>query len=486
MKYIITLTLFLIVFKFNAQTGWNTVTSFGSNPGNLAMYSYAPTALPNHAPLVVVMHGCTQTATQYATESGWNLLADQHQFYTVYPEQNSTNNSSKCFNWFNYDDQNRGQGEAMSIKQMVDYMISHFSIDTNQIYVTGLSAGACMTNVMMATYPDVFNKGAVMAGAPFKSATSALGASNAMYGLVTHSAAQWGDSVRSQKPSYSGQYPKVAIFQGGSDFVVNINNVTEEVKQWTNVHSADQTADLTQTNFNGNNLVTKTSYYNTSNQPVVETYTISGMGHAIAVDPGTCYQQGGTTGTYASDVNLYSSFWAAYFFNILQSPSVIIGNMMVSNSATGIVYSVPALSGYTYTWTVPLGASIISGQGTSSITVNFGTIAGNVSVTEMNASSCKIGPIDLWVNVGATGIQSYNSMNDIQLFFIQDDQSINIKSKNQQVLQNLKLYSITGQLIQSWEKVESKTYLDNKLSSGIYILECEINHTPIRNKINID
>jgi hypothetical protein len=324
-----------------------------------------------------------------------------------------------------------------------------------------------------------------MAGAPFKSATSALGASNAMYGLVTHSATQWGDSVRFQNPSYTGQYPKVAIFQGGSDFVVNINNVAEEVKQWTNVHNTDQVADLTQTNFNGNSLVTKTSYYNSTNQPVVETYTISGMGHAIAVDPGTCYQQGGTTGTYALDVNLYSSFWAAYFFNILQTPSVISGSISVSNSAAGITYSVPALSGYTYTWTVPAGASITSGQGTNTITVNFGTSSGNVSLIETDASSCKIGPIELFVNVGATNLQSFNNTN-VQLFFAQEDQSINIKNYNQQAIQNLKLFSITGQLIQSWDKVETKTYLENKLPSGIYILECEINQLPIRNKIKID
>ena len=129
--------------------------------------------ISNMQPLVVVMHGCTQTATQYATESGWNVLANQHQFYTVYPEQIAANNSSSCFNWFNYGDQNRGQGEALSIKQMIDYMKINYSIDANRIYVTGLSAGACMTNIMLAAYPDVLAKGAVMAGAPFKSATSA-------------------------------------------------------------------------------------------------------------------------------------------------------------------------------------------------------------------------------------------------------------------------------------------------------------------------
>lgn len=485
MKYIITLLISLIAFKFYSQTGWNPVVSFGSNPGNLAMYSYAPTSLPSNAPLVIVMHGCTQTATQYASESGWNVLADQHQFYTVYPEQNSTNNSSKCFNWFLYGDQNRGQGEALSIKQMIDYMKSHFSIDTNKIFVTGLSAGACMTNVMMASYPEVFKKGAVMAGTPYKSATSVSGASNAMYGFVTHTATQWGDSVRHQNPSYSGSFPKVAIFQGGSDMVVNINNVAEQVKQWTNVHNTDQTSDLTQTNFNGNSLVTKNSYFNSLNQTVVETYTISGMGHAIAIDPGSCYQQGGTTGTYASDVNLFSSFWAAYFFNVLQTPSVISGNINVSNTAAGIGYSVPAVSGYSYTWTVPTGASIVSGQGTNSIVVNFGTTSGNISITETDLSSCKIGPINLWVNVGTTNVLSLNA-NNVQLFFIQEDQSINVKTNGLQTIKNLKLYSIDGQLIQWWSSAESKTIIENKLATGIYIVECEVDQTAIRKKIIIN
>ena len=75
MRYTL-LIVCLFGFKLFAQTGWTPVTSFGTNPGNLNMYSYAPTALPANAPLVVVMHGCTQTATQYASESGWNVLAN--------------------------------------------------------------------------------------------------------------------------------------------------------------------------------------------------------------------------------------------------------------------------------------------------------------------------------------------------------------------------------------------------------------------------
>src|SRR5437870_4116551 len=113
------LSYFLIVFFISStcfsQTGWLPIGSFGTNPGNLNMYAYIPQGISANAPLVVVMHGCTQNATIVSGESGWNTLADRHKFYVVYPEQNSSNNSSYCFNWFQSGDQDRNQGEVLSI-----------------------------------------------------------------------------------------------------------------------------------------------------------------------------------------------------------------------------------------------------------------------------------------------------------------------------------------------------------------------------------
>ncbi|MGP8215341.1 MAG: alpha/beta hydrolase family esterase [Bacteroidia bacterium] len=149
-------------FTSSAQYGYQTITGFGSNPGNLNMYCYVPEGITGKAALVVAMHGCTQNAITYCQQSGWDTLADKHKFYVVYPEQNSANNSLTCFNYYQYPDQDRGMGEAMSIVQMVDYMKAHYSIDTTKIFATGLSAGACMTTVLLATYPDVFAAGAVM------------------------------------------------------------------------------------------------------------------------------------------------------------------------------------------------------------------------------------------------------------------------------------------------------------------------------------
>lgn len=454
------------------QTGWQAVSGFGTNPGNLNMYSYAPAGISIKAPLVVVMHGCTQNASTVASQSGWNTLADRHKFYVVYPEQNSANNSSTCFNWFLSGDQNRNQGETYSIKQMVDYMKAHYTIDTTQIFATGLSAGACMTNVMLACYPDIFKAGAVMAGAPFKAATNANQAVGITYGTDTNTPQAWGDSVRNEF-SYSGLYPKVAVFQGSADPVVNVANENEIMKQWTNVHGADQTADATVNSFNGNAYVTKNIYNDNSGNEIVETYTISGMGHAIALDTGSCYQQCGKTGTYALEVYFSSTFWAANFFNILNNNSVSVnGQQTVTANQTNITYSVTSSSNTTYTWTVPAGATITAGQGTNQITVNFGTTSGNVSVTE-TTTTCKNGPFNLYVNVSSsTGINSLESLDDLLVYPNPSNGIINIKSLHN--IKSIKLFSMLGQNNYTREVNDKQVYIDiTGFAKGVYILETE-------------
>src|SRR5688572_10410550 len=87
------------------------VTSFGTNPGNLAMWKYVPDGLPTGRPLVVALHGCTQTASSYDVETGWVKFAEEWDFALVLPEQQTGNNSNRCFNWFEAGDYTRGQGE---------------------------------------------------------------------------------------------------------------------------------------------------------------------------------------------------------------------------------------------------------------------------------------------------------------------------------------------------------------------------------------
>lgn len=455
-----------------AQSGLTQVSGFGSNPGNLKMYTHIPGGISSAAPLVIAMHGCSQNASAYATQSGWNKLADRHKFYVVYPEQLSANNSSLCFNWFDTLDVNKNQGEALSVKQMVDYMTSNYAIDPSKIMVTGLSAGGAMTVVMLATYPQIFNKGAVMAGLPYKAATSSFASLSAMNGSVIKTPQQWGDLVRLQNPGYTNPYPHLAIFHGTLDFTVNSNNATELIKQWTNLNNANQSADSTINSFQGNAAIVKTVYNDNFNDPVVYYYKITGMGHAIAVDTGTCPRKGGATGTYAiKENNFHSTYWAADFFDILTSPYIITGAISVFENATNNVYTVPFLAGSTYSWNVPSGATIISGQGTNSITVNFGTTSGNISVTETTASNCVNDVAELFVTI--TAITSINSITteEATLFFSKDDNSITTNGINLIELKSIKIYTISGQeIIQNYSIQGNKIIFSFALKTGFYII----------------
>ena len=483
-KRIFTLSLLILSPLFwrgvggeaQAQTGWNAVTGFGTNPGNLNMYSYVPIGITAKAPLVVAMHGCLENATIFSAQSGWNTLADNHKFYVVYPKQNAANNPDTCFNWFLPGDIERNQGEAYSIKQMVDYMKAHYNVDTTRIFVTGLSAGACMTNVMMACYPDVFIAGAVMAGAPYKAAENSTQALEIVYGTDTNTPVAWGDSVKSAYPTYTGAYPKVAVFQGSADYVVNPANETQVMYQWTNVHGASQTAASTIASFNGNPYVTKNIYNDPSGNEVMETYTITGMQHGIAVDTGTCYQKGGQTGAYSwEEAGMFSSFWAANFFNILNNNTINInGITTVTVNQTGVTYSVTSSASTSYTWSVPVGASITSGQGSNQITVTFGSASGNVNVTETNSVSCKVGPLNLFVNVGSTtGVNQITANNtQVTAYPNPTDGIIYIQSRG--VLQTIKVYNSLGEIVQLSTMHTSESRIDlSSYPAGIYILSLQ-------------
>jgi poly(hydroxyalkanoate) depolymerase family esterase len=127
---------------------------FGPNPGKLIAKKFIPSDLTAHAPLVVVLHGCTQTPEAYDYGTGWAAMAARHNFAVLYPEQQRSNNLNSCFNWFEPGDMHRGAGEPASIKSMIDQIVTDHDLDPMRIFITGLSAGASMAGVMVATHPE--------------------------------------------------------------------------------------------------------------------------------------------------------------------------------------------------------------------------------------------------------------------------------------------------------------------------------------------
>jgi poly(hydroxyalkanoate) depolymerase family esterase len=293
------------------------VASFGSNPGNLTMYKYVPAGLDPGAPLVVALHGCSQQASAYDVETGWVLLAERWRFALLLPEQKTGNNSSRCFNWFENADISRGQGEALSIKQMVDRMKLDHGSDATRIYVTGLSAGGAFTAVMLAAYPDVFAAGAIVAGIPYRCGTGLTQAFSCMNPGSDFTPSAWGGRVRAAS-SHNGPWPRVSVWHGDADTTVRPANLTEAMEQWTDVHGIDQSADLQESVAGAIRRV----YRNGQGADLVETWSIPGMGHGTPVDPGSGERQCGSAGAFILDVNICSSWYIGRFFGLDNSDSI--------------------------------------------------------------------------------------------------------------------------------------------------------------------
>jgi len=318
------IALFLLFSLLCAsQNALEEINYFGSNPGKLEMFLHKPyhevdtIRYRAKKPLVVVLHGCNQPVSHIAKQSGWNKLADHFDFYVLYPGQKRLNNASDCFNWFNEKDITAGQGECGSIKQMIDHLCKNYGIDTTQIFIYGLSAGAAMTSVLLATYPGTFNAGAVLAGGPYKMALGARAGLNAMVKSKTRTVKEWSDLVKNDNPNYKGAYPRLVILHGKDDKIVNPKNSHELLKQWSGLVGTDTVATKTLKEFAGKPFIEKRIYCDKSEMEKIFFYDIDDLGHALIIDPGPPPLQGGETGLFSVDKDFFSTYWIAKDFGLI-------------------------------------------------------------------------------------------------------------------------------------------------------------------------
>ena len=131
-------------------------------------------------PLVVMLHGCTQNADDFATGTGMNVAARAQGLFVLYPEQSQSANSSKCWNWFQSNDQHRGQGEPAFIASLTEAVMKQYSIDPARVYIAGLSAGGAMATIVAESYPEIFAAVCVHSGLPRGAANSVMEAFTVM------------------------------------------------------------------------------------------------------------------------------------------------------------------------------------------------------------------------------------------------------------------------------------------------------------------
>ncbi|MDD1532210.1 MULTISPECIES: extracellular catalytic domain type 1 short-chain-length polyhydroxyalkanoate depolymerase [unclassified Bradyrhizobium] len=287
------------------------VTGFGDNPGALRMFAFVPARLQKPRALVVVLHGCGQTAAAYDLGAGWSTLAQHYGFALLMPEQQRINNGNTCFNWFNPEDTARGSGEAHSIREMIAHMVGAHRIDPARVFITGLSAGGGMTSVMLATYPEVFAAGAVIAGLPYGIASNLREALEGMFHSPVRPARELGDLVRNAS-DHRGPWPKISVWHGSADRTVNPGNANEIVKQWLDLHDLPD-APMAETIVDGH---PRQAWWGKDGETLVECYAITDMAHGTPLGLADNDQRYGAEGAFLIEAGISSSYHIAKFFGL--------------------------------------------------------------------------------------------------------------------------------------------------------------------------
>ena len=234
------------------------------------------------APLVLMLHGCTQNPSDFEAGTQMDLQADTGGFLVAYPAEPSSANIEACWNWFLPADQARGSGEPQLLASIVADVGKDFTVDPKRTFAAGLSAGAAMAVVLAATYPDVFAAVAVHSGLEYQAATDATSALNAASSGGPNPTTQ-GDLAFTAMGAQARPVP-VIVFHGDADSVVNLTNGQQVVAQWSTTDtraSATVGPAASTTGTAGGKSFTHTTYANGSTAAsLLELYVVHGMGHA--------------------------------------------------------------------------------------------------------------------------------------------------------------------------------------------------------------
>ena len=249
-----------------------------SNPAGSRVYKlYVPSGYHGQAvPLVVMLHGCTQSPDDFAAGTRMNVVAEEHTCLVAYPAQPSSANASKCWNWFSPRDQQRGQGEPSLIAGITRQVMRDYAVDPERVYVAGLSAGAAAAAIMGTTYPDLYAAIGVHSGLACGAASDLPSAFAAMQQGAA-AAGRGSDGVS----GVAGSRPLVPtiVFHGDRDSTVHPGN-----GDWVIAQSKPTQAGLRTTvqhgRVPGGHAYSRTLYADTRGQTLLEQWVIHGAGHA--------------------------------------------------------------------------------------------------------------------------------------------------------------------------------------------------------------
>lgn len=275
-----------------APTGGGFLEATHAGPAGARAYRlFVPGGYDGKAavPLLVMLHGCTQSAADFAAGTRMNELAEQKRVLVAYPEQPASANPLRCWNWFDPAHQARDAGEPAALAALTRDVMSRYRVDPRRVFVAGVSAGAAMAVTLGTTYPDLFAAVGSHSGAQFGAATSVMGARTVMAQGGPDPATQ-ARLARAAMAGHARAVPLI-VFHGAADPVVAPVNAGQTVEQWA------RTADLADDGAeNGSvDLVPddesqgaaaeayrwkRLAYSDAAGRPLVEWWVVEGLGHA--------------------------------------------------------------------------------------------------------------------------------------------------------------------------------------------------------------
>jgi len=250
--------------------------SYANHAGARPYKLYIPTIYAGQPlPLVVMLHGCTQTPDDFAIGTRMNVLAEEHQYLVLYPEQTHAANQSRCWNWFKRGDQRRDQGEPAVLAGMTREVMNRYRIDPRKVYVAGLSAGGAMAAVMGTAYPELYAAVGVHSGLACGSAHDLPSALAAMRGIPASMAGRNSDSA-----PLAPATPTI-VFHGDRDKTVHPRNGEQLVSQSVEHHGASSAdASTERGQVPGGHAYTRTVHRDSTRRVVLEHWLVHGAGHA--------------------------------------------------------------------------------------------------------------------------------------------------------------------------------------------------------------
>ncbi len=290
--------------------------SFSNEAGTRRYKLYVPAGYTPHPtaryPLLMMLHGCTQSPDDFANGTRMNQLADQHGFLVAYPAQSPNANGSKCWNWFRPGDQSRASGEPALLAGLTEDLIARHAIDPQRVYVAGLSAGAAMAVILANTYPELYAAVGAHSGLPYRAARDVPSAFAAMGGTQALREVQTQAEARERLAQSPAMVTPTIVFHGDADHTVAPANGAALVKQTMGAaHEVLPESKHEDTAVEGRRY-TRSVFATARGEPLVEYWQIHGAGHA--------WSGGSATGSYTDPKGPDASAEMVRFFLQVKRP----------------------------------------------------------------------------------------------------------------------------------------------------------------------